>query len=463
MYVETATSKEGVEMRALLVVPDFPVPAKRKVNHDFLPIGLLKIGTYMRKCLGWEVSLAFGNRKSRFVPDEIWITSLFTYWSRQVVESARFYRDRYPKARILVGGIYASLMPDHCGDSTGADVHVGLFEPAESWCAEHGVDYSLLRRKMDFQIIHGMRGCFRKCKFCGTWKIEPRMSSDRLVASRVVRNHVVFYDNNFLKNRYIRDVLRELAVVRVKRKRVVYECQSGFDGRIMDQELADLLHDANFMNPRIAWDNSYQDWPKRENQVRLLENAGYKRKDISIFMLYNWEYPFEVLERKRLKCWEWGVQISDCRFRPLDQTYDNYCPRTVQTNEDYYIHDKWTDKEIKQFRKNVRRHNICVRHGFKFHSKWLENMRVSKKQYVILSKSPRKLVRKRLSDAWYPDQFTAPETAAHLTKTPVRGRPLRYVGDSNEEREFPEEQVVDTSSFGTEGLVVPISDFVQHQ
>jgi len=27
----------------------------------------------------------------------------------------------------------------------------------------------------------------------------------------------------------------------------------------------------------------------------------------------------------------------------------------------YFIHPKWTDAEVKQFRKNVRRQNICVR------------------------------------------------------------------------------------------------------
>ena len=35
-----------------------------------------------------------------------------------------------------------------------------------------------------------------------------------------------------------------------------------------------------------------------------------------------------------------------------------------QTNYDYYIHPKWTDTLVKEFRKNVRAQNICVRMGF---------------------------------------------------------------------------------------------------
>jgi hypothetical protein len=417
-------------MKVLLVVPDFPIPPKRKVNHDFMPVGLLKIGTYFKKALGWDVRLHFGNHRARrFVPNQVWITSLFTYWSQHVVDSTLYYHRIYPGAKVVVGGIYASLMPDDCATRTRASVHIGLMNEAEEWCKSHRLNSQLLHKAADFQILHGMRGCFRKCKFCGTWKLEPEMTFERDLSSRVYKNHVVFYDNNFLKNDNIRDILRELAQVRVRKKRVTYECQSGFDGRILDEELARLIHDAHFINPRIAWDNSYDDFPQIERQIRLLEKAGYKRKDISVFMLYNWQFPFDVLERKRLMCWDWRVQVSDCRFRPLTQTFDNYNPRRDQTTTDYYIHENWTDKEIKQFRRNVRRHNICVRHGFPFYSKDLETMKVSKKRYALLVGSSRTKVRELLKDAWYPDQFTSPRMArdAELPdeNTPDTGTPSR--------------------------------------
>ena len=70
------------------------------------------------------------------------------------------------------------------------------------------------------------------------------------------------------------------------------------------------------------------------------------------------------MEKKRQKCYEWGVQIADCRYRPLNQTYDNYSPqKKSQDNNDYYIHSNWTDYLIRSFRKNVRRHNICIRYN----------------------------------------------------------------------------------------------------
>jgi hypothetical protein len=74
-------------------------------------------------------------------------------------------------------------------------------------------------------------------------------------------------------------------------------------------------------------------------------------------------------QAKRKKCFEWGVQIADCRFRPLNQTFDNYNPKLKQqTEKDYYIHSNWSDVLIRKFRANVRKHNICVRYNIEWNN-----------------------------------------------------------------------------------------------
>lgn len=123
-------------------------------------------------------------------------------------------------------------------------------------------------------------------------------------------------------------------------------------------------------------------------------------------MVYNWDIPFKEMEAKRLQCWKWGVQIADCRFRPLDQTYDFYDTKKEQTKKSYFIHSKWTDQEIKQFRRNVRKHNICIRQRLKFYSRTLENKRVSKKEYRNIIQFSRNEIKKRLPDAWFPDKIS---------------------------------------------------------
>ena len=343
----------------LLVEPEFPIPAKSKNHSNFLPIGLLKLATYYQKKSN-SVKLIRGNYSCDFKPDYILITSLFTYWSRFVKESVQFYRNEFPSAKIIVGGIYATLMPEHCKEFTGCDeVFIGQHTGADK-CPPA---YELV--DVNYQIIHGMRGCSRKCSFCGIWRIENlSYKTSRELKEEINCNNLIFYDNNILANPHIEDILKMLSQTLYNGRVVHSECQSGFDGRILEKKphLAELLKKARFNNVRVAWDFSYEEYPRVEKWIQILEEAGFKRNRIFVFMIYNWKYDYEYMELKRQKCFELGVQIADCRFRPLNATHDNYNPRKEQSSSDYYINSVWTDKLIKQFRSNVRIHNICIRH-----------------------------------------------------------------------------------------------------
>lgn len=134
-------------------------------------------------------------------------------------------------------------------------------------------------------------------------------------------------------------------------------------------------------------------------------------------MLYNWDLSFEEMERKRIKCWEWKVQISDCRYRPLDQIVDEYKPlKKDQTNSDYHIHSEsgWTDALVKQFRKNVRQQNICVRHRFPFYSKGFEKKIFGKEEMIkvksLFTKEKKIRYMQQIgADFWFPDETRYPE------------------------------------------------------
>lgn len=395
----------------LLVEPKFPIPTKSKNHKNFLPIGLLKIASFLRsKNINVLLVRGFSNssddisKLQEFNPTEIWITSLFTYWSKHVKDSVQYYKKSFPNAKIIVGGIYASLMPEHCKEYTGChEVFKGIYKEAEDFFPA----YDLV--DVNYQIMHTSRGCIRKCKFCGTYRIEPRFYVKNSILDEIKSNKLIFYDNNFLANKNIFNILDELSNAKYQNKLVHSECQSGFDGRILNEALAIKLKKARFINPRIAWDNSYNDYKEIERQLVFLYNAGYNPKDIYVFMVYNFELSFEIMEDKRKKCYEWGVQISDCRYRPLDQIFDNYNSHVdKQTNKDYFIHPAWKDEEVRQFRANVRRQNICIRHNFPFYSKILEHHKYDTKLIKKIKDIPDtrekiKLLEKNNLDFWLPD------------------------------------------------------------
>jgi len=350
----------------LLIEPNYPIPTRSKNHSNFLPIGLLKLATYYRS-LNCNIQLIRGNSEADFYPDKILISSLFTYWSNYVKLSVAYYRGLYPNSEIEVGGIYATLMPEHCKEYTQCDsVFVGQHDEADKLLPA----YDLV--DVDYQIIHGMRGCSRKCPFCGIWKIENLSFKTAVqISKEICKNRLVFYDNNILVNPNIENILTMLSTTLFKGRVVQCECQSGFDGRILAKkpELALLLKKARFDNIRLAWDFSYEQYSEVEEWISILESAGYNRRYIYIFMVYNWSFDYNELEAKRKKCFEWGVQIADCRFRPLDQTFDNYNPNVKQqTGEDYYIHYNWSDTLIRKFRADVRKHNICIRYKIEWNN-----------------------------------------------------------------------------------------------
>ena len=176
-------------MKVLLVEPKFPTKTKSKNHKNFLPIGLLKLASYY-ETKNHEVELVRGKVKpTNFdIPSIIEIASLFTYWSEQVWDCVKFYRELFPDStatEIRIGGIYTSLRSDDLDFKEKCKKYkvtsfIGVHKSAEKFPP----DYQLVmngENNIDYQIVHSSRGCFRKCAFCGTWIIEPEFEPKKTI------------------------------------------------------------------------------------------------------------------------------------------------------------------------------------------------------------------------------------------------------------------------------------------
>ena len=72
-----------------------------------------------------------------------------------------------PESEILLGGIYASLLPDHAKLLGADEVHVGLKRELEDLVPSWD-----LIPEWDGSILFASRGCIRKCGFCSVPKLE---------------------------------------------------------------------------------------------------------------------------------------------------------------------------------------------------------------------------------------------------------------------------------------------------
>ena len=387
--------------KVLLINPNFPTKKHSSSTYNVLPIGLLKIGSYL-KHNNVEVSLVNlcieSDIPSNFFPDLIMITSLFSWYGLPVKQAVEEARKLYPNTPIIVGGIWASMEPDVCQKYTQCDeIYQGVMFEAESI----PLDYTLLNYHVDFQILHTSRGCTKKCSYCNIPKTEPQLHFKNTIKNEIMRRNIILYDNNFLSNPNVNNILDEFIDLKKRKMITSIHCLSGFDKYYLTRqpELAQKIKQAGFSKIHIAWDEGFNKASVVKKAVELFVQAGYSRRNISVFLLYNYNIDFDESEKKRIFLFKLGVRPFSTRFRPSSQHHDNFNPNINQTNQDYYISPLWTDELVKQFRRNCKNHIFCILHGLKFYSPSLYKNKVKMQEYRHLGITE---VNNIVKDCWNP-------------------------------------------------------------
>ena len=303
-------------MNVLLVEPAY--------YSRYPPLGLLKIGK-LEENYHNKVTLVRGLSESiNFAPDKIYITSLFTYSWKPVFEALEFYHNQFPQSEVRVGGIYATLMPNHIKQNFPfARIHIGLVREAENLLPS----YHLLKdvekwKNWKKSILFTTRGCIRKCPFCVVPKIEGGMKEPKFTVLPLIHpdhKEVVIWDNDFLASPFARDVLIEL---RDNGYRVDFN--QGLDARLMTEEYAGLLSDIKSNTIHMAYDWPWEG-PYIKNAIGLLNRAGYKKKNLIFYVLHNFydfhykkgDTPLDFLRRIQ-DLMSWGASAYPMRYIPLN-------------------------------------------------------------------------------------------------------------------------------------------------
>jgi len=158
---------------------------------------------------------------------------------------------------------------------------------------------------MKVHKIQFTKGCPNGCSYC----YEPKEVVDLnfRISNFKKSDYYQILDMNFLSNPNALEILKALP----KGK---YEFVCGVDYRILTQEHADLMKAKGFKKVRWAWDYGLSLQYKHKDTYNKFLKAGYKPKDLSVFILVNWKIPFMecFLKMELLKIW--GVKIDDCCF-----------------------------------------------------------------------------------------------------------------------------------------------------
>ena len=293
-------------------------------------------------------------------PDAILVTSIMTYWYPGVVEAVRLLRKRFPGIPVILGGIYATLMPEHAQEAVQPDYIITgpgerkaltllnqIFEidqqndPASPKTDARPFPAFDLYDSLEYLVLMTARGCPYDCSFCAQKKIsEPfYQRNPEEVLDEIIRHYnsfklrdIAFYDDALFINRdrHIKPILRQVIEKRIP---VRFHSPNGLFARYIDQELADLMYRAKFKTVRISFEtdneNRRRDMSNKisnEGMTEAVSNlvrAGYKAHELDAYVIMG--LPGQSLDEvvsSMIFVNNLGVQIRLASFSPIPGTKD---------------------------------------------------------------------------------------------------------------------------------------------
>ncbi len=296
-----------------------------KYYSRYPPLGLLKISSYL-KTQGHTTEFIKGMEKPKCKPDEIYVTSLFTYAWERVHKTISFYKVKFPHVKITLGGLYASLMPDHAKKSQADIIHTGLYDETENLIP----DYSLVP-KWESSIIFSSRGCIRKCGYCAVPILEPNFEPKKSIKNLIYKKHkkVVIWDNNLLASPFVHNILDELIELNLE-----VDFNHGLDARMINLSIAKKLKRLRVKYVRMAYDliNSREEVKRA---IDILKEAGYRGRELFFYTLHNYNDTPEDFFIRHQDIMKWGVVSYPMRYIPLKAL-----------NKNKFISKNWTAEEL---------------------------------------------------------------------------------------------------------------------
>ena len=319
-------------MKCLLVEPDY--------RASYPNVALMKLSTKLKS--EGKSAEYFKGMKQRTLDtpyDEIYITSLFTYEAQITLETIKHYQQTFPEARVIVGGIFASLMPDYIEQETGIKPFTGYSKELDSLKP----DYDLIKTDTkwdDFSFVFTTRGCVNRCPYCSVPRIEKETWVNPNWKNQVDfrRLHISIQDNNLTAQpiEHFKEVMHFC-----RKFGLITTIESGLDCRLFNEDHLEAIRDVRFdkRGLRFAFDHMEQDG-HLQKVLQMCAEAGIGKARILVYVLYNFnDTPQEAEYRMR--------EVLKYKFRPYPQ---EYTPLNKITRNPHYIGKFWTAELAAAFR-----------------------------------------------------------------------------------------------------------------
>jgi hypothetical protein len=253
-------------------------------------------------------------------PSQIWITTMFPYDREEIEDTIRICKKVRPKTTVVVGGAFATLLPELTA-KLGADiVHQGLLDPAE--------DVATVRLGT-IGMVCVSRGCPGRCAFCANHRLENRSwmgEHDELLRAieSLVDSGVSLLDlyslNFFAPSRAERAERLFEAIAEYDVRTLLW---TGLDPKHLTSRRARLLREAGCIDILVPLQTLDRDlvakWGRADtlelygDAISMLCDAGFDPLEIGSDMLIG--HPDQSLEEcVRTACYIWSKGLTPLMF-----------------------------------------------------------------------------------------------------------------------------------------------------
>jgi hypothetical protein len=289
--------------------------------------------------------------------DFVLVQTVMTYWYLGVQEVIVDLRRFCPQAKVVLGGVYATLCPHHARNM-GADLVVegSRLEPLWRFLGvepnEDGLPFWDGYSRLDVGILKLAYGCPFRCTYCSVPQVDPTFTGYPLERSlaeleflcRLGVSNVAFYDDALLYRPG--QVLGPfLGGVIDRGLKVQFHTPNALNARFITAELAELMVQAGFQSFFLGFESSAYDWQRRtggkvysQELVRAVNNlaaAGTNREAITAYLIIG--HPNtdqQQVEASMYFAHDLGIRVMLSEFSPIPGTPDGEkCRQFVDLDE----------------------------------------------------------------------------------------------------------------------------------
>ena len=319
-----------------------------------LPLGNIR-RRFKRFGLPRELFQQFLKNNTGF--DFAMIQTVMTYWYLGVEEAIEDLRTLSPNTKIILGGPYATICPEHAR-SLGADLVVEGNDLKALW-QMLGVEPDIHQPplweaypKLKTAAMKINTGCPCKCTYCSVPKYYPKFSTipiDDAIAQiellvELGVTDIAFYDDALLAKPQ-QTLIPLLEHIIKNSLRINLHTPNALHARLLGAELADLFVQAGLKAVYLGYESSSKDFQLKtggkvfagdlKTAVENLLNAGAEPANITAYQILGHPHSdLQELEQSLRFANSLGIKVMLADFSPIPSTEDGeYCRKFTDIDE----------------------------------------------------------------------------------------------------------------------------------